>query len=91
MALVVWFALLRPRYSALQVRWAWVIVAYALAKILEANDHTVFELTGQWISGHTLKHFVAAFAAVPVIVAIGRLLDSRQNAAGLARTGRSPI
>lgn len=86
MALILWVALLRPRHSALDIRWGWVIFAYGVAKLLELNDHDFYQLTGQWVSGHTLKHVVAALAAWPVISAIGALADSRQNAAGVPRT-----
>jgi hypothetical protein len=82
MALVLWLALLRPVPSALDIRWGLVILAYAAAKLLEANDHLVFAATGQLVSGHTLKHVVAALAAWPVISGIRALGKSRQNPAG---------
>ena len=86
MALVLWFALRAPRHAALDIRWSWVIVAYAVAKLFEINDAAVFQWTGHLVSGHTLKHVVAAFAAWPAIAAIGALRNSRQNAAVIART-----
>lgn len=46
--------------------WA-VIGWYALAKVLELGDHTVFTATQGWISGHSLKHVAAALAAWPVL------------------------
>ncbi|AEG94751.1 hypothetical protein [Ramlibacter tataouinensis] len=61
-----------------------MIAIYGLAKLLEAGDHAVFQATGQWLSGHSLKHLVAAAAAVPVVVALG----TRQNAATIAPTRR---
>jgi hypothetical protein len=85
MALVVAFAALRPHHTALGIRWGVVIVAYAVAKLLEMGDHPVYELTGQLVSGHTLKHVVASMAAWPVIVAIRTLGESRQNAPGFTR------
>ena len=51
----------------------------AVAKALELLDADIFALTGQLVSGHTLKHLVAALAAVPVIVAVGGLGNWRQN------------
>jgi len=88
LALVLWMTLLTRRDGALPVRWGFVIAAYAAAKLLELHDHEVYEFTGQWVSGHTLKHVVASLAALPVITAIGRLALSGQNAAGnAARTG----
>lgn len=83
-ALLAWLAVLRPRYWALDIRWVLVIAAYAAAKVLEMNDHEVYRLTNEWVSGHTLKHLVAATAAGPVIAAIFALRGSRQNAVGAA-------
>lgn len=86
MALVLWLAALRPRFGALRVRWGLVIVTYAIAKVLEINDHAIHELTGHLISGHTLKHLVASLAAWPVLAAVlATVLAAReavQNAAG---------
>ena len=39
-----------------------VAAFYVLAKILEVLDKEVFELTGHFVSGHTLKHLAAAGA-----------------------------
>ena len=88
MALIVWLAWLRPRANSLDVRWGWVILAYALAKLLEMNDHAIFDLTGHLVSGHTLKHVVAALAALPVLAAVRALRKSGQNRSGIA--WRSP-
>jgi hypothetical protein len=85
MALVVWFAAVRPRGAALGIRWGLVILAYAVAKVLELGDHPIYEFTGHVVSGHTLKHIVASLAAWPVIIAIWQLGESRQNAPGFAR------
>ncbi|MCA3236961.1 MAG: hypothetical protein ACK5RC_07675 [Curvibacter sp.] len=54
----------------LPVRWWLIIVIYAAAKLCELADHVIFEATGQLISGHSLKHLVAALAAWPVIWAL---------------------
>jgi hypothetical protein len=81
--LLVWFALLRPADRALAINWWWVLLAYGAAKLLELNDHAVFELTGGWVAGHTLKHVAASLAALPVLLAVGRAAESRQNALGI--------
>jgi hypothetical protein len=47
-----------------------VIAWYGAAKLAEAGDHAVFAATGQWVSGHTLKHLFAAGAAWPVLAAL---------------------
>ena len=79
MALILGFACLRPAQAwELPVRWGWVIAIYALAKLLELGDHAVYEWTGQWVSGHSLKHMVAACAAWPVVSA---LLAARETKA----------
>ncbi len=33
---------------------------YLLSKIAETLDHVIYNATGQWLSGHTLKHVLAA-------------------------------
>lgn len=49
----------------------WTICAavalYGLAKFFELYDREVYTFTGEWLSGHTLKHLLAA-AAVYVIL-----------------------
>jgi hypothetical protein len=70
MALIVWLACL-PRSKAMpSIHLGWLIALYALAKLLEAQDTQVFELTQGIISGHSLKHIAASMAAVPVIAAL---------------------
>lgn len=72
MVLILALAWLQPASPApgLQIRWTLVIAWYALAKVLELADHAVFDLTGQLVSGHSLKHVVASLAAWPVVLAI---------------------
>jgi hypothetical protein len=42
-------------------RWYWPMLAcYVLAKVTEVADFQIFEATGRTISGHTLKHLLAA-------------------------------
>ena len=41
--------------------WYWAVLAcYVLAKAAEVADFQIFEATGRAISGHTLKHLLAA-------------------------------
>jgi hypothetical protein len=89
MGLVLWFALLRPLDAALDIRWGLVILAYGAAKLLEANDHLVYEATGQLVSGHTLKHVVASLAAWPVVAAVAALGKPRLNTASAAASASS--
>lgn len=77
-------ACLRARADALPIAWFAVILAYALAKVLELLDLPVYQLTGEMVSGHTLKHIVASLAALPVLSATYRarlLLESPTPAA----------
>jgi hypothetical protein len=66
------------RAGALEVRWSLVLLAYAAAKLCEANDHAILQASGELLSGHTLKHAVAALAAVPVLAALA-VRRRRQN------------
>lgn len=69
--------------AALPVRWGAVVVLYALAKLLEVGDRAVWSSTAGLVSGHSLKHVVAALAVVPVAMAVWRLWGRRQNACKL--------
>ena len=77
--LILWFAGLRPRPGAPAFSCGLVILAYAVAKLLEVSDHQVYALTGQLVSGHTLKHVAASLAAVPVIAALWSLGGAGRN------------
>ncbi len=56
----------RPRYTKGRYL-VWVFALYGIAKLLELADKGVFEATRGLVSGHTLKHLVAA-AAIAVVV-----------------------
>ncbi len=79
-AVIVWAAFREPVAGAMGVHLGVLIALYALAKALEMGDEAVFQATGEWISGHSLKHVAAALAAWPVFVAMKRL-PLRQNPA----------
>jgi hypothetical protein len=81
MALVLCMACLKPLPGAPVIHWAWVIVIYALAKCFEMSDEAVFAATSQLVSGHSLKHVVASFAAWPVVFA---MLTHRKSRAEFA-------
>ena len=72
MGLVVWAATRSSVQGALGVPLAGLIVLYALAKLLELGDEAVFRATGDWVSGHSLKHVAAACAALPILVGLRR-------------------
>lgn len=73
MLVVLALACLPRRDGALALHLGAVIAWYGLAKLLEAADHAVFDATVQWVSGHSLKHVVAAAAAWPVLSALAAL------------------
>ena len=64
--------------GAWPVRWLLTIGLYAAAKLFEVADHAVFAATGELLSGHTVKHVVAALAAWPLIAAVADQAQ-RQN------------
>ena len=66
------------RIASLPVRWSLVLLAYAVAKLFEANDLAILQASGELLSGHTLKHVAAAFAAGPVLAALAAQ-GGRQN------------
>lgn len=70
MVVVAVLALLPDRHGALAVQWGAVVAWYGAAKLFEAADHAVFEATGEWVSGHSLKHLLAAGAVLPVLAAL---------------------
>ena len=69
MALVLGLACLKPLPGAPGVAWGAVIAIYALAKLFEMTDEAVYAATSGFVSGHSLKHIVASFAAWPVVTA----------------------
>ncbi len=75
MLLVLWLAFVSPRRQALPLELGWVIGLYAVAKLLEMSDSDVFDASGHFIAGHSLKHVVAATAAWPVLTALHRWSD----------------
>lgn len=69
MLLLAGLAFMRPVQGAAAIRWGVVLAAYAVSKALELADHQVWDLTAGWVSGHSLKHVVAAAAMLPVVLA----------------------
>jgi Ceramidase len=59
------FVLFSPKYSGTSY---WLIAAalYALAKLFEFYDNAIYSI-GSLLSGHTLKHIVAAAACVAIL------------------------
>ena len=65
-------AWLGPLPGAARLPWAPVVAWYVAAKVFELGDHEVFAATG-WLSGHSIKHGLAACAAWPIIVKLDQL------------------
>lgn len=65
-------ALRRPRAGALAPSLLAVVGFYVVAKLVELGDAAVFAATQGLVSGHTLKHVLAALAAWPVVRALQR-------------------
>jgi len=72
------------RLATWPVRWGLVLLAYAVAKLAEANDAAILHASGELFSGHTLKHLVAASAAWPLAAMLARRQNGRHIAAGAA-------
>lgn len=70
MALIVWLACLPRSKTMPSIHLGALIALYAVAKLFEAQDTQIFEFTQGTISGHSLKHLAASFAAWPVIAAL---------------------
>jgi len=79
MGLVLGMAMLRPvdcaSAAGMRLNLGWVIALYAVAKLCELADASIYEGTAHLVSGHSLKHVAAALAALPVLQAL-RGLDA---------------
>jgi hypothetical protein len=53
---------------------------YGLAKVAEVFDHPIFDLTGAWIGGHTLKHLLAALACFAVYAMLKQRARNKRRA-----------
>jgi hypothetical protein len=73
-------------YPARYSHRGWLVCAfvfYALAKAAESSDAAIFDFTGGWLSGHSLKHIAASFA--PLFMA---LMLARRSEMPSTRPGR---
>ncbi|MDG9924365.1 MULTISPECIES: hypothetical protein [unclassified Pseudomonas] len=68
MLLLVMLACCRPRRDAHALRLGLCVVWYALAKLCELNDSGLFHLSGEWLSGHSLKHLLSGLAVLPLLL-----------------------
>jgi hypothetical protein len=56
--------------KGIAIQLGWIVALYVLAKILEISDHQIYDWSQQTVSGHSLKHLVAAAAAWPLVKAL---------------------
>ena len=77
LALMLLLQLVPPKYTGASY-WITAAALYALAKLLEYLDETIFSF-GAIVSGHTLKHLAAAAAAFTIL----RLFQTRQPISGV--------
>ena len=77
LALILLLQLVPPKYTGASY-WITAAALYALAKLLEYLDETIFSF-GAIVSGHTLKHLAAAAAAFTIL----RLFQTRQPISGV--------
>jgi hypothetical protein len=64
-------ALFPGRYSHRHYLF-YAFVVYALAKLAEHNDREIFELTSNAMSGHSLKHLLAAIGVYCIYLMLRR-------------------
>jgi len=59
--LILYMLFFMPSRYSRSSRFGWILAIYVLAKLSEYFDRQIFELQ-HWISGHSIKHILAAFA-----------------------------
>jgi len=52
--------------------WWVMVLSYGMAKVCESHDVQIFEITGHLLSGHTVKHLLAALPALAITEALKR-------------------
>jgi hypothetical protein len=72
LAMVLILLLFPPKYTGTSY-WVTALALYALAKVLEFYDGSIFS-AGAFLSGHSLKHLAAAAAGMAIL----RLFQTRQ-------------
>lgn len=70
LAVLAGLACLPARAGQAALPLATMLLGYALAKAAETSDQWVFDLTAGVVSGHTLKHVLAACAVWPLLAPV---------------------
>ena len=58
----------------------WLLAWYAAAMLFEAFDYQIFALLGGTVSGHSIKHLLAAMAPLVVLRMLGRTAPAIDSA-----------
>ena len=74
----------RGRYTH-RMYLAAAFLAYAAAKGTEFHDHEIYALTAQGVSGHTLKHLLAALGVFFIYLMLARRKPIPGKVPGCAR------
>ncbi len=61
-----------PTRAKTSLPWHWVWAGYALAKLAELADPDILAATGGLVSGHSLKHLLAAMSVLPLWLCLSR-------------------
>lgn len=80
LGLLVLLAIALRRPTASPYPWLQVVLWYMAAKLCEFADASIFSITAQWLSGHNLKHILAAWAVLPVVAIVPSHAQSAHRA-----------
>lgn len=83
MFLLVLLACCQPLRGSHGFKLGACVAWYALAKLFEFGDDHLFHLSGELLSGHSVKHLLASLAVLPLLLPL-----ARSGATALAATGR---
>lgn len=72
MLLLVLLACCRPLPDGYGFKLGACVTWYALAKLAELGDDSLFHLSGEFLSGHTVKHLLASLAVLPLLLPLAR-------------------
>lgn len=61
----------RPTSGGYGFALGWCVFWYVIAKLCELADAPLFELSGGFLAGHSLKHGLAALAVLPLLLPLG--------------------
>jgi hypothetical protein len=60
-----------PGRYTMTAEWFIALAFYVMAKVCEQLDGTIYQSTNYFVSGHTLKHLLAAVASLWVLRIVG--------------------